>query len=419
MTFTIDPEEVVEELPAHSEDDNLEARVQRAVEVTDFQVRVRPDESTKGDRGCNLLVSFTMQGGEDGEVERALEGIPTGTECEFNAFIINEPAPFEVNDRGVSFKTSKTEFTVDLSKLVELTPARIAIIQDVSGSGGEGGASYAIERSCGGVDALPPSVAPTGGVGIYEVPGGGKRATLVDGRVTVHYDRSPNFGPGSTYQIAARSLTSSTVEGCSVTVTVSDLPAICTVAGGNSQTLTWRSNRTFDHFDFEFDIDCSGTPTTATTQPSDVPPDIPATDTPTDDSSDAFVSADPDVRIAARKLSTGKIEFALQQQGGDDAWGDPLLPTRRRFPTTARVDHWLQSTPLTITVAESAEDFSEDVQVRIIARKLEDGRVEFGIQQQDDDGSWGGRILPSRRFFPTTARVDRWLVSTALTVDLG
>ena len=94
------------------------------------------------------------------------------------------------------------------------------------------------------------------------------------------------------------------------------------------------------------------------------------------------VSADPDVRIAARKLSTGKIEFALQQQGADDVWGDPLLPTRRRFPTTARVDHWLQSTPLTITVAESAEDFIEDVQVRIIARKLEDGRVEFGIQQR-------------------------------------
>ena len=64
---------------ANPADDNLEARVQRAVEVTDFEVRVRPDESTKGDRGCNLLVSFTMQGGEDGEVERALEGIPTGS----------------------------------------------------------------------------------------------------------------------------------------------------------------------------------------------------------------------------------------------------------------------------------------------------------------------------------------------------
>ena len=419
VTFSIDPTEVVKELPANAADDNLEARVQRAVEVTDFDVRVRPNKSTKSDPGCNVLLAFTMQGGEGGEVEKALEGMPTGSDCRFDVTIINGTDPFVIDDDGLSFTADKTSLSVDLSDLVELRPARIAIIQDVVGEDGEGGASYSIARSCAGVDALPPVARPAGGAGIYQLPGGGFRAALAEGRFTVHSDQGANFGPGATYQIAARSLTSSTVEGCSVSVTVGDLPEDCSVAGGDTQTLTWRASRPLDHFDFEFDIDCSGTPTTATTQPSDVPPELPATDTSTDDSSDAVVSADPDVRIAARKLSNGKIEFALQQQGADDVWGDPLLPTRRRFPTTARVDHWLQSTPLTITVAESAEDFSEDVQVRIIARKLEDGRVEFGIQQRDDDGSWGGRILPSRRFFPTTARVDRWLVSTALTVDLG
>ena len=412
VTFTIDPEKVVEELPAHSEDDDLEARVKRAVEVTDFDVRVRPDDSTKGDRGCNLLLAFTMQGGEDGEVERAMEGIPTGTECEFNVFIVNEPAPFLVDEGGVSFKTDTTSFTVDLSNLVELRPARIAIIQNVVGSGGEGGALYSIERSCAGVDALPPAAAPAGGAGIYRLPGGGWRSLLAEGRFTAHSDRIASFGPGATYQIAARSLTSSTVQGCSVTVTVGDLPEDCTVAGGNSQTLTWRASRPFDHFDFEFDITCGGVPTPPTTEPSDLPPAP-------DDSSDAAVSADPDVRITARMLSNGKIEFALVQQEEDDSWGDPLLPSRRFFPTSARVDHWLQSSPLTISVAATAEDFSEDVQVRIIARKLSNGKVEFGVQQQLDDGSWGGRLLPSRRFFPTDARVDRWLASSVLTVDAG
>ena len=413
VTFSIDPEEVVKELPDHSEDDDLAARAQRAVEVTDFDVRVRPHSSTKGDRGCDVLLAFTMQGGEDGEVEKALEGMPTGSDCRFTAFLINVPEPYVVDEDGKSFTADKTSLTVDLSGLLELRPARIAIVQDLVGTPAEdGGASYSIQRECAGVEALPPIARPSGGAGIYQLPGGGFRAALAEGRFTVHSNRNANFGPGATYQIAARSLTSNTVEGCTVSVTVGDLPEDCTVAGGETQTRTWRATRPFDHFDFEFDITCGGVPTPTTTEgPSDLPP----TPEPSDDD-DAAVSADPDVRIAARKLSNGKIEFALQQQQENDSWGDPLLPTRRFFPTSARVDHWLQSTPLTIMVAESAGDFSEDVQVRIIARRLSDGRVEFGLQQQDE-GSWGSRLLPTRRYFPTDARVNRWLVSTALTLD--
>lgn len=415
VTFTIDPEEVVKELPGHSEDDDLAALVQRAVEVTDFDVRVRPHSSTKGDQGCNILLAFTMQGGEDGEVEKALEGMPAGSDCRFTAFIINAPEPYVVDEDGKSFTADKASFTVGLSALLELRPARIAVIQDLIGSPAEDtGASYTIARECAGVEALPPIARPSGGRGVYQLPGGGFRAELREGRFTVHSDRNPNFGPGATYQIAARGLTSNTVEGCSVTVTVGDLPADCTVAGGDSQTLTWRATRPFDHFDFEFDITCGGVPTSTTGGiPSDLPP------TAADDSDDAVVSADPDVRIVARKLPNGRIEFALQQQREDESWGDPLLTRRRYFPTTARVDHWLHSSPLTVSVAESAEYFSEDVQVRIVARKRANGKVEFGLQQQDDDGSWGQRILPARRFFPTTAEVDRWLVSTPLTVDLG
>ena len=46
-----------------------------------------------------------------------------------------------------------------------------------------------------------------------------------------------------------------------------------------------------------------------------------------------------------------------------------------------------------------------DVEVRIVARKLESGRIEFGLQQRSSDDTWGDRQLPRVRFFPTTAGV--------------
>ena len=66
-------------------------------------------------------------------------------------------------------------------------------------------------------------------------------------------------------------------------------------------------------------------------------------------------------------------------------------------------------------VASSAE--AESV-VRIVAQRLADGRVEFGLQQRGSDDEWGARLLPSRRFFPTSAEVGRWLSSSPLTVDV-
>ena len=48
--------------------------------------------------------------------------------------------------------------------------------------------------------------------------------------------------------------------------------------------------------------------------------------------------------------------------------------------------------------------------VRIVAQKVEDGRIEFGLEQD------GERILPRSRFFPTDAQVGRWLRSSPLKV---
>ena len=110
-------------------------------------------------------------------------------------------------------------------------------------------------------------------------------------------------------------------------------------------------------------------------------------------------------RIVARRHADQRIEFALQQETTGGSWGQRLLPPQRFFPTTATVGRWLVSTPLELTDA---------VVARIVARRHSDGRVEFALQQQGTGGSWGQRLFPPQRFFPTTATVGRWLVSTPL-----
>ena len=112
------------------------------------------------------------------------------------------------------------------------------------------------------------------------------------------------------------------------------------------------------------------------------------------------------VRIVARRLDSGRVEFGLQQRQADESWGERLLPRVRFFPTTATVGSWLNSSSLSLPAGE----------VRIVARKLESGRVEFGLQQRQADESWGERRLPRVRFFPTTATVGRWLASSALII---
>ena len=75
------------------------------------------------------------------------------------------------------------------------------------------------------------------------------------------------------------------------------------------------------------------------------------------------------------------------------------------------------STPLTVR-APGAGDDAEGAEVRITAQRLADGRIEFALQEREADGEWSERLLPRVRFFPATASVGRWLVSTPLTVSL-
>ena len=119
-----------------------------------------------------------------------------------------------------------------------------------------------------------------------------------------------------------------------------------------------------------------------------------------------------EVRIVARTAPNGRVEFGFQQRQPDDSWGERQLPSRRLFPVSTALGRWLQSSPLTLSVA------STDVEVRIVARTAPHDRVEFGFQQRQPDDSWGERQLPSRRLFPVSTALGRWLQSSPLTVTV-
>ena len=101
-------------------------------------------------------------------------------------------------------------------------------------------------------------------------------------------------------------------------------------------------------------------------------------------------------RIVARRLTDGRTEFGWLPAGAEER----VLPRGRYFPADAQVGRWLRSTPVVVDGVELG---------RINARRLADGRIEFAFTPTD-----GERILPSVRYFPAGAAVDRWLRSSEI-----
>ena len=175
--FVIHGTEIVEELPGRSADPDLLALAQQAATTRDFRVRIAPDYRS-GDvpSSCNRDTHILVRG-DGARVAQALQ--PTGVSCRFRATVVDAPAPFEiVEGSGESFDAAAANLLVDLSSLVRLRPARIAIIQDVMGSTRRGTVTYTIARSCGGVTV--PSAEPVTG-----------RINLLQGRGTVHSPQLP------------------------------------------------------------------------------------------------------------------------------------------------------------------------------------------------------------------------------------
>ena len=120
------------------------------------------------------------------------------------------------------------------------------------------------------------------------------------------------------------------------------------------------------------------------------------------------------MHLEARRLEDGRTEFALRLHDPENHWEDRILPNRRLFPARAATDRWLWSAPIALRLAP--DDPAARIWVRITARRLADGRIEFGLQHRRAGGRWEDRILPERRFFPAAAGEGRWLVSSPVTV---
>ena len=105
--------------------------------------------------------------------------------------------------------------------------------------------------------------------------------------------------------------------------------------------------------------------------------------------------------------ATGRIVARLLDDGRVEFGWQPtgaarVLPRQRYFPTDATVDRWLRSSPVEVGDAEIG---------RINARLLSDGRIEFAFTPTD-----GEQITPQARYFPADARVGRWLRSTEIAI---
>ena len=400
--FVLGGESIVKDLPSASADPDLLARARRAAAVGEYTVRVEP-AGARVAPGCDIATTFTLHGDRSTAPQ---ELGATGDRCPSRASIVAVPAHVKVLEgKYVEFDAALPNIIVDLTSLVRIESARIAIIQDVVGSTNRGAVSYTITRSCGGTLLESP-------------PAQASSSELYEGRFTVHSPDVPQFGAVGTYPVVANSPTSNSVAGCSVTIAVGAVPAGCTVAGGNSQTLTWTAAKPFANFDFEFDIYCGDSkPPPPTVPPPPGDSTGTSTETSTGDAAGAIDAATADLRIVARKLDSGKIEFGLQQWQHDDTWGERRFPRARLFPVDAEVGRRLVSSPLTVSVGVSADSLAEDYELRIVARRVSDGRVEFGLETRRDGGSWGDRQVPTRRFFPAGARVDRWLGSSVITLD--
>ena len=103
------------------------------------------------------------------------------------------------------------------------------------------------------------------------------------------------------------------------------------------------------------------------------------------------------------RIVARRLDDGRTEFGWQPNGGERILPRLRYFPTDAPVDRWLNSSPVEVDDEEIG---------RINARQSEDGRIEFAFTPTD-----GERILPPSRYFPTDAQVGRWLRSTEIAIS--
>lgn len=125
-----------------------------------------------------------------------------------------------------------------------------------------------------------------------------------------------------------------------------------------------------------------------------------------------------DVRIGAQRHDDDRLEFVLQVRLPGEPWSERIEPALRFLPPGTEVGRWLVSSVVLVRISDSEGAYADGggLELRITARPLEDGRVEFGMQLRLPGGGWSELLLPARRFFPAGTEVGRWLASSSLTV---
>ena len=105
-----------------------------------------------------------------------------------------------------------------------------------------------------------------------------------------------------------------------------------------------------------------------------------------------------EIRIRAQPLADGRIEFGVRIEGDAES----LTIDRRFLPATPRVNRWLLSSRMRLNKA---------VEGHVIARRLADGRTEFGFRV-----TGRGDVFPESRFVPSAAEAERWLSSSVISI---
>lgn len=129
--------------------------------------------------------------------------------------------------------------------------------------------------------------------------------------------------------------------------------------------------------------------------------------------------AGTDLRINARSVD-GRVQFALQSKvSGDEhnstvynEWTERRTPAKNKMPSGNEATGWLYSSPLWVFANGWTGPYNE---ARIAARRLADGRVEFGLQVRNlVMQQWSKIALPSARYLPADFDRARWLNSSPL-----
>ena len=111
---------------------------------------------------------------------------------------------------------------------------------------------------------------------------------------------------------------------------------------------------------------------------------------------------EPGNPFPAGRIVARRVERGRTEFGYRVEGGSIVLPRGRFLPASAPVGRWLNSTPVEVDGQSIG---------KISARLLEDGRIEFSFVPTD-----GERFLPRSRFFPVRSS-GQWLASTLIDLD--